>query len=424
VLETRRRRLAVPAYFHPDDNAADWAKLATTDVGLVVANICDGPGIVREERWANAFGNVRASGCDVVGYVDTGYLGLTGLRTQRGSTLLDDWLEQILRDVRAWYRLYGDQMTGIFLDQVAESDDGASLAPVFRRLRDDIRRLDARAVTVLNPGVAVPGAFSGIGDVIVTFEGSCADYLAEGPDAGFEPLSWSPGFGQAIWHMVHHTPDAAHAARVVALSRARGADLVYVTDIGGDNPYSSLPSSEIWTSLSSKRGAGVVPRLPTGGWRGGLQTPRQPSIPLTGSELTAESSLIENPVLSRRLHVIEASAEFLVTSSSPRVFLASGRRTVPRWWTGSSPQIAADWMIESNRLYAYAGTGTDWVWTPSGQVTFDAAGHQVRWRVDADRIGLDHDSDAHAAFHVSAPGLREYSSVVIGCTTPTEHASC
>jgi hypothetical protein len=81
-------------------------------------------------------------------------------------------------------------------------------------------------------------------------------------------------------------------------------------------------------------------------------------------------------------------------------------------------------MIESNRLYAYAGSGTDWVWTPSGHVTFEALGHQVRWRVDADRIGVDHDSDAHATFHVSAPGLREYSSVVSGCTTPTEHASC
>ncbi len=132
--EPLRRRHAVPAYFHPYDNAAEWARLAKADVGLVVVNISDGPGIVREERWATAFSGVRATGGDVVGYVDTGYLGLTGLRTQRGSTLLDDWLEQVLRDIGTWYRLYGDQVTGIFLDQVAESDDGASLAPVFRRL--------------------------------------------------------------------------------------------------------------------------------------------------------------------------------------------------------------------------------------------------------------------------------------------------
>ena len=116
VPEMRLRRRAVPAYFHPHDSADDWARLASTGVELVVANISDGPGIVREERWADAFGSVRATGSDIVGYVDTGYLGLTGLRTQRGSTLLDDWLEQILRDVGAWYLLYGDQVTGIDFD--------------------------------------------------------------------------------------------------------------------------------------------------------------------------------------------------------------------------------------------------------------------------------------------------------------------
>ncbi|HEX3089462.1 MAG TPA: spherulation-specific family 4 protein, partial [Ilumatobacteraceae bacterium] len=225
--ESRPRRLAVPAYFHPRDSAAEWARLASDDVGLVVANIANGPGIVREDQWADAFDHVRDAGGDVVGYVDAGYLGNTGLRTHRGSTLLDDWLEQVLRDVYTWYRLYGDQVTGIFLDQAAESEDGASLAPIFRRLRDDIRRLDPEAVTVLNPGEAVPGAFADVADVIVTFEGSYEDYLAEGEDAVYEPLSWEPGPDQAIWHMIHHTPDATRAAEVAALGLERGADLVY-----------------------------------------------------------------------------------------------------------------------------------------------------------------------------------------------------
>ena len=424
--ETITQRHAVPAYFHPHDSAADWARLATTDVGLVVANISDGPGIVREERWATAFGSVRATGCDVVGYVDTGYLGLTGLPTQQGSILLEDWLAQILHDVDTWYRLYGDQVTGIFLDQVAESDDGASLAPVFRRLRDDIRRLDGEALTILNPGVAVPSAFAGIADVIVTFEGSCEDYLADGPNAAFEPLSWCPGPYQTIWHMIHHTPSPEHASQVIALSRSRGADLVYVTDICGENPYSALPSSEIWTSFSSQRGVGVVPRLPTGGWRGARRAPRRPSSQrrMTFSAPQSDSMLISNPMLFRRLHDIEASADFLVASSSRRVFLSSDRRHVPRWWTGSSPQIAADWMIENNRLYSYAGSGTDWIWTPAGEVRYQANGHRVRWRVDATRLGIDLDHcRAEVAFHVSAPGLREYSSVANGRLSPTEHAA-
>ena len=135
VPETRRRRHAVPAYFHPQSRAADWARLAIGRRRARRGEHLRRPG----HRPRGEVGNglrwrASATGGEVVGYVDTGYLGLTGLRTHRGSTLLDDWLEQILREVGTWYRLYGDHLTGIFLDQVAESDDGASLAPVFRRL--------------------------------------------------------------------------------------------------------------------------------------------------------------------------------------------------------------------------------------------------------------------------------------------------
>ena len=118
--EMSLQRRAVPAYFHPDGDPVDWAQRSDV-VALVVANVADGPGLVREEPWAHAFENVRAAGSDVVGYVDTGYLGLTGLRTRLDSTFLDDWLAQILHDIYKWYRLYGDVVSGIFFDQVTES---------------------------------------------------------------------------------------------------------------------------------------------------------------------------------------------------------------------------------------------------------------------------------------------------------------
>ena len=140
---------------------------------------------------------------------------------------------------------------------------------------------------------------------------------------------------------------------------------------------------------------------------------------LGSPEIHEGSTLISNPALVRTQHTIEASAEFVVPSSCRRVFLASPKRNVPRWWTGSSPQIAADWLIEHNRLCAYAGSGTGWTWTPAGQVTFEALGKRARWCVEVDRIGFggDTDTDADAAFHVSAPGHREYSAVATGCST-------
>jgi hypothetical protein len=407
------QRQAVPAYFHPEFDAEEWSRLANADVALVVANVADGPGLVREKTWALALDLVRASGAHVVGYVDVGYLGLTGLRTWLGATYIDDWLEQILHDINTWYRLYGDVLTGIFFDQVAESEDGASVAPVFRRLRDHVRMLDPKAVTVLNPGVAIPVSFAGIADVLVTFEGSSDTYLAEQGDLCFEPLSWRPGPDQLIWHIVHHTAGAARATEVVALSRIRGAGLLYVTDGDGDNPYSSLPSTEITVATNSTAGV-----LPSGPARMRRRRNKKVDPTLEADTQTPEpasnSALISNPTLVRDHSTIEASADFVLPSSCRRVFLASRRRNVPRWWTGSSPQIAADWLVENNRLYAYSGTGTDWTWTPTAQVIFEALGSNARWCLEVDVIGLGQDADVAAVFHVSALGRSEYSEVAVG----------
>jgi len=405
------QRQAVPAYFHPDDGAEDWAQLASCGVALVVANVADGPGMVREAPWARALSAVRASGSHVVGYVDTGYLGLTGLSTRRGSTLINDWLEQILHDIDDWYTLYGDVVTGIFFDQVTESEDGASVAPVLRRLREHVLQQDAVAVTVLNPGVAAPVAFADLADILVTFEGPCQAYLAQEGEHVFEPLTWQPGPDQLIWHIVHSTPPA-RVAEVITLSHERGARLLYVTDGRGSNPYSSLPSAAVQEALAADSHESTPSLCPPA--HEVVVSHHVEDLADMPSTIDPDAVLISNPTLVRVENTIEASADFVVPSSSRRVFLASRRRNVPRWWTGSSPQIAADWLIENNRLYAYAGSGTDWTWRPTGQVTFEALGNRACWYLEADLLGLDTDNDADAAFHVSAPGHREYSDVAIG----------
>jgi hypothetical protein len=414
VNDQPHQRQGVPAYFHPACDVAEWARLASTGVGLVVANIADGPGLFREKPWALALRDVRAAGSHIVGYVDTGYLGLTGLRTRLGSTLIDAWIEQILHDIDSWYRMYDDLLTGIFFDQVAESEDGSSIVPVLRSLRERVLRLDQHALTVLNAGASVPASFAGIADILITFEGPCDAYLAENTADAYEPLSWVPAPGQLIWHIVHHTPDPARAAEVVSTSRIRGADLLYITDGDGDNPYSALPSPGIWAAARSN--AGILP-IPPARLRRKHRKPGATaalSSPVLAT-IDRGRELISNPRLIRDHDTIEASADFVVQSLCQRVFLASRRQDVPRWWTGSSPQIAADWLIENNRLYAYSGTGTDWTWTPAGKVIFEAMGSRSRWCLEADVIGVGKDADADAAFHVSAPGNREYSEVAVGC---------
>lgn len=297
---------AVPAYFHPDDDPEGWAALAHSSVALVVANVADGPGIVRELPWADALTGVRAGGAHVVGYVDTGYFGLTGLSTRDGSGFLDDWLTQILSDIDDWFALYGDVVTGIFFDQITESEDGMSMAPILRRLRDHVRMHDPDAVVVLNPGVAVPAAFAGLADVLVTFEGTCESYLERGTANAYEPLSWTPADGQLIWHIVHHTP-AALVDHVVAVSRRRGANLLYVTDGSGANPYTALPTHTAETPPTG--GCGLRPVMPLGDSRKTTNRGMPASI---GPD--PDDSLISKPLLIRTENTIEASAEFVISS--------------------------------------------------------------------------------------------------------------
>src|SRR5262245_28370658 len=78
------RRLAVPAYVAPGE---DWARLrdAGGAVGIAVANAANGPGQY-DAGYATAIAAARRAGISVLGYVDTGYFGTTGLATRDGGT--------------------------------------------------------------------------------------------------------------------------------------------------------------------------------------------------------------------------------------------------------------------------------------------------------------------------------------------------
>ena len=276
-------------------------------------------------------------------------------------------------------------------------------------------RLDRDALTVLNAGASVPASFAGIADILVTFEGPCETYLAEN-SCRLVRTAVMGSYARTA-DLAHRSPH--HGSRTsgrgrLAKSRSRGAGLLYMTDGDGENPYSTLPSPGIWAAASSN--AGTLP-IPPPRLRRKLRKPGAmagPPSPVL-SVIDRERELISNPRLIRDHDTIEASADFVMQSVCQRVFLASRRQDVPRWWTGSSPQIAADWLIENNRLYAYSGTGTDWTWTPAGQVIFEAKGSRSRWCLEADVIGVGMGADADAAFHVTAPGNREYSEVTVGC---------
>jgi chitodextrinase len=274
-VTTIAQQIAVPAYVNPLVDPDAWSRLAATNtagLGFAVVNIINGPDYTPLDEWTSVFHNMSASGVQLVGYVDTGYLGTTGQRTRLGSTDPIDWMSQIQHDISTWYKFYGSSLTGIFFDQTqnacgptAESNEWADL---YRRLSDEVERLHPGALTVLNPGIAVPQCYENAGDVIVTFEGSYGSYIGDSASPNsYVPLTWTPVDPRKIWHIVYGASDAAMMSQVIKLSKTRSAGYVYVTDDVLANPYDTLPAADYWAAEQA-----AVTTLPTNPGRPGNPT--------------------------------------------------------------------------------------------------------------------------------------------------------
>ena len=100
--------IALASYIPPQgaDNIATWNRIMTYDkVGVLVANVMNGPGNSGDTDWGDLINRGYAKGKTVIGYVRTGYLGVSDkpFQTRLGSTSIEDWTSQILTDVELWY---------------------------------------------------------------------------------------------------------------------------------------------------------------------------------------------------------------------------------------------------------------------------------------------------------------------------------
>jgi hypothetical protein len=255
------QQLAVPAYINPTGDPGAWSQLAlsqTGTVGLVVANVENGPDSQADPAWAAAIDQVHAAGSRVLGYVDTGYLGsptsadFSGLATRSGLTGVNAWLPQAEADVNKWYQFYGADLGGIFFDEATDTcgptASSNQYATEYQDLSNYVKQAHPGALTVLNPGTAVPRCYQSSADVLVTFEGSFGDYTGNPVSAmeAYKPLNWTPGDPNKIWHIIYGA-DQDQMESVMALSKSRNAGYVYVTDDVPANPYDTLPNAAYWS---------------------------------------------------------------------------------------------------------------------------------------------------------------------------------
>lgn len=208
----------VPLYVHPLVDPAAWRVLegAGTPLYGVVVNVADGPGVRSDPVFAAATGRLRGAGVRLLGYVDTRY----GERP-RGAVLRD------LHRHRAWYGT-----DGVFFDRVAS--DGGRL-PHYRWLARAARMRGSRTV-VLNPGVHPDPGYAGVADLLVTFEGSWADYRAA------EVPAWTSGHpAERFCHLVYDVPGDVGERAVARTAATRGAAVHCAVPGGPPNPWQSAP---------------------------------------------------------------------------------------------------------------------------------------------------------------------------------------
>jgi len=223
--------LVVPAYFY---SSAIWAqaadsKSAPSDIILDISGV--GAGNAPEAHFQAVVKQAEAAGETVLGYIST-------VDGQRSASQV----ETDVRNYKAWYGV-----TSIFLDRV--SGEPQQLA-YYQQVVNYIHGFDAGSSVWLNPGDYPDQQYMSIGNVVMVFEGTYAQYLT------LQVPSWVDSYPASKFAHTIYATSAADLANALKLATSRRGGHVYVTDGSGANPYAGLPS--YWSSEDSIASSGCA----------------------------------------------------------------------------------------------------------------------------------------------------------------------
>ncbi len=230
------RKILLPLYIYPTwwdpasylwDDVVEAARKAEI---WAVINPASGPGGPPNSDYLRGINDLREAEITMLGYVWTNY----------GAKSIDDVKAEI--DIYAEY--WQDWLSGVFLDGVNSS---ATWLAYYKEL-DAYARTKGFRWVVLNPGTTIDEEYlqEGVGDVVVIYEDSYANFLAHTfPEyVGRYPQD---RFAVLIWGV----PDLARAKEV--LHRTEGIAFVHCTDDSPPNEWDTLPSFWAgWVELFSQ----------------------------------------------------------------------------------------------------------------------------------------------------------------------------
>jgi Spherulation-specific family 4 len=210
------QQAAIPAYFYPGANwtrAIDSKPVPST---MILDITSSGAGSSPDRNYQAAVRRAQSAGIRVIGYSNSNY-------AQRSATAV----ETDVRDYKAWY-----DVTDIFLDEASSSGGDVGY---YRRLTNYIHAVNPGSIVMLNPGTYPNRQYMSLGDVIMAYENTYANYVR------LRVPSWAGRYPAARFAYAIYATSQSQLANAITLSRRRHAGYVYVTSSTGANPYSSLP---------------------------------------------------------------------------------------------------------------------------------------------------------------------------------------
>ncbi|OGM49583.1 hypothetical protein ABOM_001752 [Aspergillus bombycis] len=281
------QQIAVASYINPLADPAAWDRLITyplEKMPILVANVVNGPDSAVDKTWADVINRASASGKIVLGYVRTGYLGVSDQKftTRLGSGDLADWTAQIEEDVDMWYTLYGSRIGGIFFDEGwPECGDNNEYVDLYKYINDYTKRTHPGAYTVLNPGSPMASCFEDTMDTLLTFELSYEAYTNS-----YTPNDWTPKDPRKLWHIVYNVPESA-VGEVTKLAKERGAGFLQLTDDTLPNPYDTLPVDSYVQSMMDAIEGGSPFNADASSWTSGSAAAAVSGLSVLASDYTS-----------------------------------------------------------------------------------------------------------------------------------------
>lgn len=212
--------VAVPAYFYPSGGGGLWSSALSAEpgVGIMVANVDNGPGTALDTDYSSAISNARAAGVQVFGYVYTSYASRS--------------LASVEADISTWKTLYG--VTSIFLDEAAT---GSSSLSYYEALTNYVHQEGLGSLTIVNFGTTPSQSDMSAGDILITFEGDYVTYL------GTQFPSWVNSYSPSrFYNIVYDVPDQPSMMNVMTDAANNHVGYIYATNDNLPNPYDTLPS--------------------------------------------------------------------------------------------------------------------------------------------------------------------------------------